>query len=74
MLGIQYLIRNNMSPDITACVQEDCTKKKTCYRYTCDKDLPWQSFFASDPRTKKGRGYTCGYYWNINYDKLPKPK
>ena len=49
--------------DITLCKQEDCKLKESCKRYiTKSKNSEYQSYFADDPRDKKGN---CEYYWEI---------
>jgi len=50
--------------DITKCQDEECSMKKTCYRYTA-KASDRQSYFIESPRRKKLTGYDCDYYLEV---------
>ena len=50
--------------DITKCKDEECSMKKTCYRYTA-KASDRKSYFIESPRRKKLTGYDCDYYWEV---------
>lgn len=53
--------------DITACYGENCPKKESCYRFTCDKN-PWrQSYFMNVPYEEKEQN-KCEYYWKIEVE------
>lgn len=51
--------------DISACTgqlyKKVCPKRKSCYRYICEKDVYRQSYMAPDKITKNG----CEYYWKV---------
>jgi hypothetical protein len=55
--------------DITACSGESkdenesfsCPFKDNCYRYTCNKNPYWQSYFTEIPFDKEEGD--CEYYW-----------
>jgi hypothetical protein len=53
-----------MSPDITMCSGEGCTKKESCYRFVAVAD-DYQSFFVSPP-IKEGE---CENYWKTDLRK-----
>jgi len=48
-------------PDITACNDDKCPLKETCYRYKCNKNELGQSYFLDSPR----KGKKCEHYWEI---------
>ena len=45
--------------DITKCKGEDCPLKESCYRFTAEESLVWQSYFFTPPFD----GDTCEMYW-----------
>lgn len=45
-------------PDISMCINEDCTLKKSCYRYTANPNEFWQVY--GDFKQEKGE---CYHYW-----------
>ena len=49
--------------DICACNGSSCPMKLTCYRYTCVKNVHWQSYFVESPLDIDG---ACKYYWPIH--------
>lgn len=51
-----------MSPDISMCMNEECPKKYTCYRYTSKPD-EMQSYFVDMKPDEKG---DCEYYWDVS--------
>lgn len=46
-------------PDISMCMNEECTQKETCYRYKA-KPSNWQSY--ADFKQVDGR---CEAYWEV---------
>ena len=50
--------------DITMCLDKDCKKKDTCYRYIAPRDKYYQAYFLDTPRKKD----KCKYYWEVNKD------
>ena len=48
-------------PDITMCKGKDCPLKETCYRYTAEADMYYQSYFGDEPCNKKKK--ECDRYW-----------
>jgi len=47
--------------DICACQDKKCPSRTLCYRYTCEKDTHWQSYFAKSPR--KPHAVSCDEFW-----------
>lgn len=45
--------------DITCCTGDGCPLKESCYRFTSEKSLVWQSYFTTPPFD----GKTCEMYW-----------
>lgn len=45
--------------DITKCQDEECPRKKECYRYMAPAS-DYQSYFVDSPRTDKGCEYFMG--------------
>ena len=45
-------------PDITMCLDHNCSKKNTCYRYLA-KPSTYQSYFVDSPRNDN----SCKQYW-----------
>ena len=45
-------------PDITMCLDHQCSKKNNCYRYLA-KPSPYQSYFVGSPRNDN----SCKQYW-----------
>jgi hypothetical protein len=46
-----------MCPDITLCLNHNCSKKNTCYRYIAETS-EYQSFFCPDEKD-------CEHYWKV---------
>lgn len=51
-------------PDITMCLNKECTKKETCYRFIA-KPSPWQSYCMFEFEIIKGETY-CDFYWPLH--------
>lgn len=50
-----------MSPDISKCLNKDCPKKDTCYRYTA-KPSEMQTYFIDVKPDENGE---CEYYLKL---------
>lgn len=53
--------------DITACQDEECSKRFNCYRFTCVWS-DYQSVFMDSPRREE----ECEYYWDNKGYRLDK--
>jgi hypothetical protein len=54
--------------DITACLDEGCGKRLSCYRFTC----PWSNYAQSVWKDSPRKGEECEYYWDNKGWRLDK--
>ena len=54
--------------DICKCLNDECTIKETCYRWTSTPDEFWQSYSKFNTELKE----ECEYYWKTSNKVLKK--
>jgi hypothetical protein len=52
--------------DITKCKGEGCPIKESCYRFTAQASLVWQSYLLTPPFD----GKTCDMYWGKHSESI----
>jgi len=54
-------------PDITMCLDKECSRRRRCYRFSAKESHLGQSYFIGSPR----KGRECEYYQDKNHKKKP---